>query len=87
MLPDDSGVRFESTLDLVRRFAVPISWQNAHDPKRRQAQAGAELQLEEFWAGEMKKDVVAGPVSRHERTTPAPGFRFLLVAGVLSRRA
>ena len=72
MLPHDARVGFERTLNLVRCFAVPTSWQDAHDLKRWQGQSGTELQLEEFWAMVLKMDVVAGPVSRHERT-PAPG--------------
>jgi len=61
-------------------LAVLIGWQYAHDLQRRQAKSGTELQLEEFWTTELIKDVVAGPVSRHERFLPPPGLRLLFIA-------
>src|SRR4051812_30076267 len=79
MLPHDARVGFERTLDLVRGFA--------HDLKTRQAQSGTERKLEEFWAAEMKNDVIAGPVSRHEQSLPPPGCSGLAVERLLSRRA
>ena len=71
MLSNDAGIRFERPLYLVRRFAV-LTGQHTHDFERWQTQSGAELQLEEVWATEMINDVVAGPVSRHERYLPPP---------------
>src|SRR5687767_13673390 len=80
MFPYDTCVRFQRTLDLVCKLAVLIGWQYAHYLKRRQAQSGTELQLEEFWTKEVINDVVAGPVSRHERFLPPPGLLLLLIA-------
>jgi hypothetical protein len=53
--------------------------------KRRQTQSRTELQLEKVRATEMVNDVVAGPVSRHERT-PAPGCSFFVLGWVLLGR-
>jgi hypothetical protein len=87
MLPHDARIRFERALNLVGWFAALTGWQHAHDLKRWRAPSSPELELEEFWAMEMKKDVVAGPVSRHERS-PAPGLLFLFwVTRLLCRRA
>jgi hypothetical protein len=81
MFPYDTGVRFERTLDLVCKLAVLIGWQYAHDLEQRQTRSAAELQLEKFWTTELVNDVVAGPVSRHERFLPPPGLLpFLLIA-------
>ena len=86
MFPYDTCVRFQRTLDLVCKLAVLIGWQYAHYLKRRQAQSGTELQLEEFWTKEVINDVVAGPVSRHERSLAPPGLLlFLSIARLLSR--
>jgi hypothetical protein len=87
MFPYDTCVGFATALNLVGRFAVLTGWQYADDLKKREAQSGTELQLEEFWATELVDDVVAGPVSRHERSLPPPGLLLLLIARLLSRCA
>jgi hypothetical protein len=87
MLSNDACIRFERPLYLVRRFAVLTGWQHTHDFERWQTQSGAELQLEEVWATEMINDVVAGPVSRHERYLPPPENAGFLLRLLLCRRA